>query len=64
MRAITIGNLAAVVLLAASFAAAAQDGVIFGRGAGGPFIIKEAPLAGMDLPFNETIEKIMSEALK
>ena len=76
--------------------------VIFGRGAGGPFIIKEAPLAGIDLPFkaiawedsqgnvwlsyidgsyidkrynvkgaakyvtniNETIEKIMSEALK
>jgi len=76
--------------------------IIFGRGAGGPFIIKEAPLAGIDLPFkaiawedsqgkvwlsyingsyidkrysvkgaakyvaniNETIEKIMSEALK
>ena len=76
--------------------------IIFGRGAGGPFIIKEAPLAGIDLPFkalawedsqgkvwlsyidgsyidkrynvkdaakyvtniNETIEKIMSEALR
>jgi len=76
--------------------------IIFGRGAGGPYIIKEAPLAGLDLPFkaiawedsqgkvwlsytngsyidkryavkgaakyvaniNETIEKIMSEALK
>ena len=76
--------------------------IIFGRGAGGPFIIKEAPLAGIDLPFkalawedpqgkvwlsyingtyidkrnsvkgaakyvaniNETIEKIISEALK
>ena len=76
--------------------------IIFGRGAGGPFIIKEAPLAGIDLPFkalawedsqgkvwlsyingsyidkrysvkgaakyvtniNETVEKIMSEALK
>ena len=76
--------------------------IIFGRGAGGPFIIKEAPLAGIDLPFkaiawedsqgkvwlsyingsyidkrysvkgaakyvaniDETIEKIMSEALK
>ena len=76
--------------------------IIFGRGAGGPFIIKEAPLAGIDLPFkalawedsqgkvwlsytngsyidkryavtgaakyvaniNETIEKIVSEALK
>ena len=25
--------------------------IIFGRGAGGPFIIKEAPLAGIDLPF-------------
>ncbi len=160
MRAITIGNLAAVALLAASFTAAAQDGgalssntgivtkaskypvketidrveaaakgigahifnridyqemskkvkvdirpnelIIFGRGAGGPFIIKEAPLAGIDLPFkaiawedsqgkvwlsyingsyidkkysvkgaakyvaniDETIEKIISEALK
>ena len=76
--------------------------IIFGRGAGGPFIIKEAPLAGIDLPFkaiawedsqgkvwlsytngsyidkkysvkgaakyvaniDETIEKIMTEALK
>ena len=76
--------------------------IIFGRGAGGPYIIKEAPLAGIDLPFkaiawedaqgkvwlsyttgsyidkryavtgaakfvaniNETIEKIMGEALK
>jgi len=76
--------------------------VIFGRGAGGPYIIKEAPLAGLDLPFkalawedaqgkvwvsyttgtyvdqryaikgaasyvkniNETIEKLISEALK
>jgi uncharacterized protein (DUF302 family) len=76
--------------------------IIFGRGAGAPFIIKEAPLAGIDLPFkaiawedsqgnvwlsyidgsyidnrynvkgaakyvtniNETIEKIMSEALR
>ena len=76
--------------------------IIFGRGAGGPYIIKEAPLAGIDIPFkalawedsqgkvwlsytngsyidkrysvkgaakyvvniNETIEKIMSEALK
>ena len=25
--------------------------IIFGRGAGGPFIVKEAPLAGIDLPF-------------
>lgn len=25
--------------------------IIFGRGAGGPYIIKEAPLAGLDLPF-------------
>ncbi len=25
--------------------------IIFGRGTGGPFIIKEAPLAGIDLPF-------------
>ena len=25
--------------------------IIFGRGAGGPFLIKEAPLAGIDLPF-------------
>jgi uncharacterized protein (DUF302 family) len=76
--------------------------LIFGRGAGGPYIIKEAPLAGIDLPFkalvwedsqgkvwvshtngsfidkryavkgaasyvkniDETIEKIMNEALK
>jgi uncharacterized protein (DUF302 family) len=76
--------------------------LIFGRGAGGPYIIKEAPLAGIDIPFkalvwedsqgkvwvshtngsfinqryavkgaasyvkniDETIEKIMSEALK
>ena len=76
--------------------------IIFGRGAGGPFIIKEAPLAGIDLPFkaiawedsqgkiwlsyidgsyidkrynvkgaakyvtniNETVDKIMSEALR
>jgi len=76
--------------------------LIFGRGAGGPYIIKEAPLAGIDIPFkalvwedsqrkvwvsytngsfidkryavkgaasyvkniDETIEKIMNEALK
>ena len=76
--------------------------LIFGRGAGGPYIVKEAPLAGIDLPFkalvweddqgkvwvshtngtfidrryavkgaasyvrniDETIEKIMAEALK
>ena len=76
--------------------------LIFGRGAGGPYIIKEAPLAGIDIPFkalvwedfqgkvwvsytngsfidkryavkgaasfvkniDETIEKIMGEALK
>ena len=76
--------------------------IIFARGAAGPYIIKEAPLAGIDIPFkalawedsqgkvslsytngsyidkrysvkgaakyvvniNETIEKIMSEALK
>jgi uncharacterized protein (DUF302 family) len=76
--------------------------LIFGRGAAGPYIIKEAPLAGIDIPFkalvwedsqgkvwlsytngsfidqryavkgaasyvktiNETIEKIMTEALK
>ena len=76
--------------------------LIFGRGAGGPYIIKEAPLAGIDIPFkalvwedsqgkvwvsytngsyidkryavkgaasyvrniDETIEKIMSEALR
>ena len=76
--------------------------LIFGRGAGGPYIIKEAPLAGIDIPFkalvwedargkvwvsytngtfidkryavkgaasyvkniDDTIEKIMSEALK
>ena len=76
--------------------------IIFGRGAGGPHIIKEAPLAGLDMPFkalawedaqgkvwvsyttgsymdqryaikgagsyvkniNETIEKLISEALK
>jgi uncharacterized protein (DUF302 family) len=76
--------------------------IIFGRGAAGPFIIKEAPLAGIDLPFkaiawedsqgkvwlsyidgsyidkrynvkgaakyvtnvDETIDKIMSEALR
>lgn len=25
--------------------------IVFGRGAGGPYIVKEAPLAGMDLPF-------------
>src|SRR3990170_5816207 len=25
--------------------------LIFGRGAGGPYIIAEAPLAGLDLPF-------------
>ncbi|MGQ0526054.1 MAG: DUF302 domain-containing protein [Betaproteobacteria bacterium] len=25
--------------------------IIFGRGAGGPHIVKEAPLAGLDLPF-------------
>jgi uncharacterized protein (DUF302 family) len=75
--------------------------LIFGRGASGPYIIKEAPLAGIDIPFkalvwedsqgkvwvsytngtfidkryavkgaasyvkniDETIEKIMSEAL-
>ena len=156
----TIGNLAALALLAASFASAAQDGgalgsntgivtkaskypvketidrveaaakgigahifnridyqemsrkvkvdvrpnelIIFGRGAGGPHIVKEAPLAGLDMPFkalawedtqgkvwvsytngsymdqrysikgaapyvkniNETIEKLISEALQ
>jgi len=76
--------------------------LFFGRGKGGPFIVKEAPLAGIDLPFkalawedaqgkvwlsyttgsyidkryavkgaaesvkniNETIDKIVSEALK
>jgi uncharacterized protein (DUF302 family) len=76
--------------------------LIFGRGAGGPYIAKEAPLAGLDMPFkalawedmqgkvwvsytngsymdqryaikgaakyvqniDETIEKLMSEALK
>ena len=76
--------------------------LIYGRGAGGPYIIKEAPLAGIELPFkalvwedsqgkvwvshtngsfidkryavkgaasyvkniDETIEKIMNEALK
>jgi uncharacterized protein (DUF302 family) len=76
--------------------------VIFARGAGGPYLIKEAPLAGIDIPFkalawedsqgkvwlsytngsyidrryavkgaasyvkniDETIEKIVSEALK
>jgi uncharacterized protein (DUF302 family) len=76
--------------------------IVFGRGAGGPYIIKEAPLAAIDIPFkalawedsqgkvwltytngsfidkryavkgaasyvkniDETIEKIMSEALK
>lgn len=76
--------------------------LIFGRGKGGPYIVKEAPLAGIDLPFkalvwedsrgkvwlsytngsyidkryavkdaadsvkniDETIEKIMGEALK
>jgi len=76
--------------------------IIFGRGAGGPYIIKETPLADIDIPFkalawedsqgkvslsytngsyidkrysvkgaakyvaniNETIEKIVSEALK
>ena len=76
--------------------------IIFGRGAGGPHIIKEAPLAGLDMPFkalawedtqgkvwvsyttgsymdqryaikgaasyvkniDETIEKLISEALK
>jgi uncharacterized protein (DUF302 family) len=25
--------------------------IIFGRGAGGPYIVKEAPLAGLDMPF-------------
>ena len=25
--------------------------IIFGRGAGGPHIVKEAPLAGLDMPF-------------
>ena len=25
--------------------------LIFGRGKGGPFLVKEAPLAGIDLPF-------------
>jgi uncharacterized protein (DUF302 family) len=160
MRAITIGNFAAVALLAASFAATAQDGgalssntgivtkaskypvtetidrveaaakgigahifsridyqemskkvkvdirpnqlLIFARGASGPYIAKEAPLAGLDMPFkalawedaqgkvwvsytngsymdqryaikgaakyvnniDETIEKLISEALK
>lgn len=76
--------------------------IIFGRGAGGPYIVKEAPLAGLDMPFkalawedaqgevwvsytngsymderyaikgaakyvkniDETIEKLISEALK
>ena len=76
--------------------------LIFGRGKGGPYIVKEAPLAGIDLPFkalvwedsrgkvwlsytngsyidkrydvkgaadsvkniDETVEKIMNEALK
>jgi uncharacterized protein (DUF302 family) len=76
--------------------------LIFGRGAAGPYLIKEAPLAGIDIPFkalvwedsqgkvwvsytngsfidqryavkgaasyvkivNETIEKIMTEAIK
>ena len=76
--------------------------IIFGRGAGGPHIVKEAPLAGLDMPFkalawedaqgkvwvsyttgtymdqryaikgaasyvkniNETIEKVILEALK
>ena len=76
--------------------------IMFGRGAGGPHIVKEAPLAGLDMPFkalawedaqgkvwvsyttgtymdqryaikgaasyvkniNETIEKLISEALK
>ena len=76
--------------------------IIFGRGAGGPYIVKEAPLAGLDMPFkalawedaqgkvwvshttgtymdqryaikgaasyvkniNETIEKVILEALK
>ena len=76
--------------------------IIFGRGAGGPHIVKEAPLAGLDMPFkalawedtqgkvwvsytngsymdqryaikgaasyvkniNETIEKLISEALQ
>jgi uncharacterized protein (DUF302 family) len=76
--------------------------LIFGRGAGGPYIVKEASLAGLDMPFkalawedaqgkvwvsytngsymdqryaikgaasyvkniNETIEKLISEALK
>jgi uncharacterized protein (DUF302 family) len=76
--------------------------IIFGRGAGGPHIVNEAPLAGLDMPFkalawedsqgkvwvsytngsymdqryaikgaasyvkniNETIEKLISEALK
>jgi uncharacterized protein (DUF302 family) len=109
MHAIAIRGFAAVTLLAASFAATAQDGgalssntgivtkaskypvretidrveaaakgigahifnridyqemskkvkvdvrpnelIIFGRGAGGPYIVKEAPLAGLDLPF-------------
>ena len=109
MRAITIGNFAAVALLAISFTATAQDGgalssntgivtkaskypvketidrveaaakgigahifnridywemskkvkvdirpnelIMFGRGAGGPHIVKEAPLAGLDMPF-------------
>jgi uncharacterized protein (DUF302 family) len=29
--------------------------LIFGRGAGGPYIIKEAPLAGIDIPFKALV---------
>jgi uncharacterized protein (DUF302 family) len=29
--------------------------LIFGRGAGGPYIIKEAPLAGIDVPFKALV---------
>jgi len=29
--------------------------LMFGRGAGGPYIIKEAPLAGIDIPFKALV---------
>lgn len=29
--------------------------LIFGRGAGGPYIIREAPLAGIDVPFKALV---------
>jgi len=29
--------------------------LIFGRGAGGPYLIKEAPLAGIDIPFKALV---------